>query len=76
MDPFPDIVSHRAFSHNGFTGTMLLCDPLCSLIVVLLTNAVHPRVRKDFMVPIRKQVVQLIAGEYTDNIRDIYGLRL
>jgi CubicO group peptidase (beta-lactamase class C family) len=64
MDPFPDIVSHRAFYHTGFTGTMLLCDPIRSLIIILLTNAVHPYVRKDFMMPIRKQVVQLIASEY------------
>ncbi len=65
MDPFPDLVSHRAFYHTGFTGTMLLCDPIQSLIIIFLTNAVHPRVRKDYMAPIRKQVVQLITGEYT-----------
>ncbi|UCC12993.1 MAG: serine hydrolase [candidate division WOR-3 bacterium] len=65
MDPFPDIVSHRAFYHTGFTGTMLLCDPIQSLVIIFLTNAVHPYVRKDFLAPIRKQVVQFITTEYT-----------
>ncbi len=65
MDPFPDIVSHRSLYHTGFTGTMLLCDPVQSLIIILLTNAVHPHVRKDFMAPIRRQVVQFVAGEYS-----------
>jgi len=63
MDAFPEYLSHNTFSHTGFTGTMLLCDPDRSLITVLLTNAVHPRVRKDIMAPVRKRVVQLIAEE-------------
>lgn len=61
MDPFPDNLSHKTFSHTGFTGTMLLCDPVRSLIVILLTNAVHPYVRKDIMAPIRKKVLQFAA---------------
>ena len=36
--------SERAFGHTGFTGTALLIDPPRDLVVVLLTNRVHPRV--------------------------------
>ncbi len=36
--------SARAFGHTGFTGTSVLIDPARSLVVVLLTNRVHPRV--------------------------------
>ncbi|REJ84130.1 MAG: beta-N-acetylglucosaminidase [Acidobacteria bacterium] len=35
-------VSSRAFGHTGFTGTSLWIDPEHELLVVLLTNRVHP----------------------------------
>jgi len=35
-------MSERAFGHLGFTGTSLWCDPERDLVVVLLTNRVHP----------------------------------
>lgn len=35
--------SRAAFGHTGFTGTSLLVDPQRRLVVVLLTNRVHPR---------------------------------
>ena len=34
--------SARSFGHTGFTGTSLWIDPELDLIVVLLTNRVHP----------------------------------
>ena len=34
--------SARSFGHTGFTGTSLWVDPAVDLIVVLLTNRVHP----------------------------------
>jgi CubicO group peptidase (beta-lactamase class C family) len=37
--------SAAAFGHTGFTGTSLLVDPERDLVVVLLTNRVHPRVQ-------------------------------
>jgi len=39
--------SPRAFGHTGFTGTSLLVDPERALVVVLLTNRVHPRAPAD-----------------------------
>jgi serine-type D-Ala-D-Ala carboxypeptidase len=40
-------LSARAYGHTGFTGTSLWIDPARELIVVLLTNRVHPRTRED-----------------------------
>ena len=37
-----DLLSSAAFGHTGFTGTSLWIDPDKELIVVLLTNRVHP----------------------------------
>ncbi len=38
-----DLVSPRAFWHTGFTGTSLLVDPPNDVVLILLTNRVHPR---------------------------------
>jgi CubicO group peptidase (beta-lactamase class C family) len=35
-------MSDSAFGHLGFTGTSLWCDPGRDLVIVLLTNRVHP----------------------------------
>lgn len=32
----------KAFGHLGFTGTSIWCDPVKDLVIVLLTNRVHP----------------------------------
>ena len=37
-----DYFSHSTFGHLGFTGTSLWIDPENEIIVVLLTNRVHP----------------------------------
>ncbi len=37
-----DLLSEQAFGHTGFTGTSIWIDPQNNLIVVLLTNRVHP----------------------------------
>jgi CubicO group peptidase (beta-lactamase class C family) len=38
----PDL-SSEAYGHTGFTGTSIWIDPPRGLVVVLLTNRVHPR---------------------------------
>jgi CubicO group peptidase (beta-lactamase class C family) len=35
-------MSEQSFGHLGFTGTSLWCDPARDVVVVLLTNRVHP----------------------------------
>lgn len=36
------IMSARSFGHTGFTGTSIWIDPTREVVVVLLTNRVHP----------------------------------
>jgi CubicO group peptidase (beta-lactamase class C family) len=59
-DPYPGMLSPVSFGHTGFTGTMAVVDPEKDLIIVLLANAVHPRVRPDVMPPMRREVVRII----------------
>lgn len=42
-------LSQRAFGHTGFTGTSLWMDPDRDLVIVLLTNRVHPTVETTYM---------------------------
>lgn len=42
----------RAFGHTGFTGTSIWMDPDADLVMVLLTNRVHPTVTNDYL-PVR-----------------------
>jgi len=42
-------LSPRAFGHTGFTGTSLYIDPEHDLVLVLLTNRVHPVVTTDYL---------------------------
>lgn len=40
-------LSPRTFGHTGFTGTSIWIDPDDDLVIVLLTNRVHPEVTDD-----------------------------
>jgi len=40
-----DLFPIGSYGHTGFTGTSLWLDPSSNTYVILLTNAVHPRVR-------------------------------
>ncbi|GAB5407075.1 MAG: hypothetical protein Aurels2KO_53060 [Aureliella sp.] len=37
-----DLLSHEAFGHGGFTGTVLWVDPQLDLFFIFLSNRVHP----------------------------------
>lgn len=36
------LAGHGTYGHTGFTGTSMLCDPGRRIVLVLLTNRVHP----------------------------------
>ncbi|WP_327004182.1 beta-lactamase family protein [Dactylosporangium sp. NBC_01737] len=36
------LAGRGAFGHTGFTGTSMVCDPRRRIVLVLLTNRVHP----------------------------------
>ncbi len=56
----------RSFGHTGFTGTSVAVDPEQDLVVVLLTNRVHPRADNmqiiDFRPRFHQAVQQAVKG--------------
>ena len=42
-----DLFSNNSFGHLGFTGTSIWIDPNQEIIIVLLTNRVHPNRKED-----------------------------
>lgn len=53
-------LSQRAVGHTGFTGTSLWIDPDRDLVLVLMTNRVHPTVSPAYL-PIRAEFTKAIA---------------
>jgi serine-type D-Ala-D-Ala carboxypeptidase len=53
-------LSQRAYGHTGFTGTSLWMDPERDLVIVLLTNRVHPAVDVAYL-PTRAAFTETIA---------------
>jgi CubicO group peptidase (beta-lactamase class C family) len=62
VNPYPGLLSARTYGHTGFTGTMLIVDPKKPIIIILLTNAVHPKVKLGVMPKVRKKVVKIISN--------------
>ncbi len=58
--------SPAAFGHTGFTGTSLLVDPGHDLVIVLLTNRVHPaagsRAIEEFRPAFHDAVLEAVGG--------------
>ena len=52
----PEYALEGSFSHTGFTGTSVWCDPATDLCIVLLTNRVHPTRENQKHVPLRRNV--------------------
>ena len=50
-----DYFSKSTFGHLGFTGTSLWIDPEQDIIVILLTNSVHPSRNKGGMYTVRRE---------------------
>lgn len=49
-------LSRGAYGHSGFTGTSVWVDPAGELVVVLLTNRIHPRVQPSRIQAIRTRL--------------------
>ncbi len=60
--------SRSAIGHLGFTGTSFWIDPETSLIVILLTNRIHPSRSNELLKKFRPQVHDLIAAKFSQNI--------
>ena len=58
-------LSRNAFGHTGFTGTSLWIDPDLDLVIVILTNRVHPTVTTDYL-ETRAAFTAAVAAAITD----------
>ena len=64
-----------SFGHTGFTGTSLWIDPYTRTYIILLTNAVHPRVGKS-VVSLRSRLATAVAAALDERLRDADMLKL
>ncbi|HEU4698213.1 MAG TPA: serine hydrolase domain-containing protein [Gemmatimonadales bacterium] len=55
-------LSAHAFGHTGFTGTSIWIDPDRRLVIVLLSNRVHPTRENNRWGPVRGRVADLVVG--------------
>jgi CubicO group peptidase (beta-lactamase class C family) len=55
-------LSPSAFGHTGFTGTSMWIDPERELVVILLTNRVHPTRENNAIRRVRPAVAELAAA--------------
>ncbi len=54
----------RTYGHTGFTGTSLIIDEARDLVLVLVTNRVHPNRTWSELNPFRRRLAQLVADHY------------
>ncbi|MGB9758834.1 MAG: serine hydrolase domain-containing protein [Thermoproteota archaeon] len=59
-----ELMSKEAFGHTGFTGTSVWIDPRKELIVVLLTNRVHPSRDNNLIIGFRPRIHNLIVASF------------
>ena len=57
-------LSKQAIGHSGFTGTSLWLEPETQRQWILLTNRIHPRVKKANFDAIRRKLHRLLKSEF------------
>jgi CubicO group peptidase (beta-lactamase class C family) len=55
-------LSEDSFGHTGFTGTSIWIDPARDLVIVLLSNRVHPTRNNSRIGPLRIAVADAVMG--------------
>jgi CubicO group peptidase (beta-lactamase class C family) len=55
------LLSPSSFGHTGFTGTSIWIDPSRNLVIVLLTNRVHPSRERGRIGPVRREVADAVV---------------
>jgi CubicO group peptidase (beta-lactamase class C family) len=60
--PTGDLLSDKCYGHTGFTGTMILFDPLNDLCVILLTNRVVSTSDGSAFLTMRHLFANIIGG--------------
>ena len=62
-----DFFSNQSYGHLGFTGTSLWIDPDNEIIIVLLTNRVHPTRDKKGIYKVRRDLHNSIMNNILEN---------
>ncbi|MEO8141005.1 MAG: serine hydrolase domain-containing protein [Gemmatimonadota bacterium] len=60
--------SARSFGHTGFTGTSIWIDPTRCLVLVLLSNRVHPSRSNNRWGPVRAGVADRVVAMFGDSV--------
>ena len=55
------LLSPRSFGHTGFTGTSIWLDPERDVVIVLLSNRVHPTRENAKWAPVRRNVADRVV---------------
>jgi CubicO group peptidase (beta-lactamase class C family) len=55
--------------HTGFTGTAIWVDPAHQLVLVLMTNRVHPTRENSRHVALRREVASFVLRRVTESGR-------
>jgi beta-glucosidase-like glycosyl hydrolase/CubicO group peptidase (beta-lactamase class C family) len=60
--PVPEVMSPQTFGHTGFTGTAAWADPKHDLVIVFLSNRVHPSAENKKLTDmnIRSRIIELV----------------
>jgi CubicO group peptidase (beta-lactamase class C family) len=62
-------LSDLSFGHTGFTGTSIWIDPTRSLVIVLLSNRVHPSRENPRLGPLRAIVADRVVSTLDGELR-------
>ncbi len=57
------LLSPESIGHTGFTGTSIWIDPTRGLVIVLLTNRVHPTRQNNRMGAVRRAIADAVVRE-------------
>lgn len=60
-------LSRQSFGHTGFTGTSIWMDPSRDLVIVLLSNRVHPTRENQSWGPVRRNVANRVVAALEDH---------
>ncbi len=60
--PYGDLLSGETYGHTGFSGTSIAVDPTRELVVILLTNRIHPDASNVAINHVRPRFHNLVAA--------------
>jgi CubicO group peptidase (beta-lactamase class C family) len=63
------LLSPESFGHTGFTGTSIWIDPSRELVIVLLSNRVHPTRDNPRIFPLRRELADRVVTLLTRHDR-------